>query len=189
MKQEKRDRRSERSRQLIREAMLELLVGARFEQITVQAILDRANVGRSTFYAHYYDKEDVLANIAEEQLKALSGQLLERGAGEQLIPSLELFQHVQSHVEYFQALQQGQGRKALWDSAQASLSCTIHQALADSAMGRCQTTVPAEVTAQYLAGALLNLVRWWMEAGMPYTPQTMDRFFQQLALPGVLTRD
>jgi AcrR family transcriptional regulator len=111
MKQEKRDRRSERSRQLIRNALLDLLFEQRFEEITVQAILDRANVGRSTFYAHYFDKADVLANIAEEQLKMLSGQLLERNGGEQLIPSLEIFQHVESHAHYFRALQQGQGRR------------------------------------------------------------------------------
>jgi Transcriptional regulator C-terminal region len=38
---------------------------------------------------------------------------------------------------------------------------------------------------QYLAGAFLNLFKWWLEADMPYTPEQMDRIFQQLALPGV----
>jgi AcrR family transcriptional regulator len=165
--------------------MLELLFAVRFEEITVQAILDRANVGRSTFYTHYFDKEDVLANIAEEQLETLTSQLVERDAWEQLIPSLELFQHVQGHAGYFRALQQGAGRRALWDAAQAALSRTIEHALVGTITNQSEPAVPPEVTAQYLAGALLNLVRWWLEADMPYTPQTMDRFFQHLALPGV----
>jgi hypothetical protein len=45
--------------------------------------------------------------------------------------------------------------------------------------------IPVAVASQYLAGALLNLLKWWLEADMPYTPPQMDQIFQQLALPGV----
>jgi hypothetical protein len=45
--------------------------------------------------------------------------------------------------------------------------------------------MPLTVVAQYLAGAFLNLLKWWLEAEMPYTPEQMDAMFQQLALPGV----
>jgi Transcriptional regulator C-terminal region len=38
---------------------------------------------------------------------------------------------------------------------------------------------------QYLAGAFVNLLKWWLEAEMPYSPERMDEMFQQLAMPGV----
>jgi hypothetical protein len=41
------------------------------------------------------------------------------------------------------------------------------------------------VVSAYLAGAFLNLLKWWLKAGMPYAPEEMDRIFRQLALPGV----
>jgi AcrR family transcriptional regulator len=64
VKQHKQDRRSQRTYHLVTTALLALLAEKRYEAITVQDILERANIGRSTFYSHYYDKEDVLQSIA-----------------------------------------------------------------------------------------------------------------------------
>lgn len=187
MKQEKRDRRSQRSRQLIRSAMLDLLFERRYDEILVQDILDRANIGRSTFYTHYFDKEDVLASIADEQLEMLSQQLSQREAGQGIIPSLEVFQHVHQNRQYFRAMLRGRAREALWDAAQTALSRTIEQALATSLAEKHSLLVPMTVVSQYLAGAFLNLLKWWLEAELPYSPEQMDDMFQQLALPGVWT--
>lgn len=65
MKQDKQDRRSQRTHRLVISAMLELMAEKTYDAITVQDLLDRANIGRSTFYSHYFDKEDVLASVAE----------------------------------------------------------------------------------------------------------------------------
>jgi AcrR family transcriptional regulator len=62
MKQHKQDRRSQRTYHLVRTAMMALLLEKRYDAITVQDILDRADIGRSTFYTHFYDKEDVLVS-------------------------------------------------------------------------------------------------------------------------------
>ena len=146
---------------------------------------NRANIGRSTFYTHYFDKEDVLANIAERQLELLSQQLSQREAGPGMIPSLELFRHVQQNHQYFRAMLRGRAREALWDAAQTALSRTIVQALATSVAETQAPPVPLTVVSQYLAGAFLNLLKWWLEAETPYSPEQMDNMFQQLALPGV----
>lgn len=59
MKQDKQDRRSQRTRRLVSSAMTELLREKRYDAITVQDLLDRAGIGRSTFYTHYFDKEAI----------------------------------------------------------------------------------------------------------------------------------
>jgi AcrR family transcriptional regulator len=165
--------------------MLDLIFERRYDEITVQDILDRANIGRSTFYAHYFDKEDVLASIADEQLELLRQQLAEREGEQGIIPSLELFQHVHQNRQHFRAMLHGRAREALWDAAQTALSRTIERELATSVSGQSAYGVPLSVASPYLAGAFLNLLKWWLEAEIPFSPEQMDAMFQQLALPGI----
>ena len=60
------DRRSQRTRRAIYEAFSGLLARKKYSQITVQEILDAADIGRSTFYAHFSTKEDLLREICDE---------------------------------------------------------------------------------------------------------------------------
>src|SRR5215469_17600853 len=95
VKQDKQDRRSLRTRNLINSALLKLLFERRYETITVQDILDGADIGRSTFYTHYYDKEDVLASIVEQMMGTFDQEFAQRNGEEGIVPGLELFEHVQ----------------------------------------------------------------------------------------------
>jgi AcrR family transcriptional regulator len=185
MKQHKQDRRSQRTYHLVNNAMMALLMEKRYDAITVQDILDRADIGRSTFYAHYYDKEDVLASITEQMLDVFSQRMQQSEAGHELLPGLELFRHVQQVHPHFQVLLRGQSGEVLLKTVQALLSKNIEQTLASAWSGKRSPSVPLAVVSQYLAGAFLNLLKWWLEAEMPYSPERMDEMFQQLALPGV----
>ena len=72
----RRDRRVERTQQLLRGALVSLIREKGFEALTVQDIIDRANVGRATFYSHFDNKEDLLVSGFEDlraSLKAVSG--------------------------------------------------------------------------------------------------------------------
>jgi AcrR family transcriptional regulator len=184
MKQDKQDRRSQRTRQVLRDALIALMGAKRYDLITVQDILDQANVGRSTFYAHYYDKEDLLVSEFERMLATLSQHI--GASGGQLLPSLGLFRHVQAHQHLYKALLQGRGVELLFQKGHTFMSNRVaEQITALQAQGQ-TPTVPVPIMADYLAGALLNLLRWWLSHDLPYTPEEMDRFFQRLALPGAL---
>jgi len=185
LKQHKQDRRSLRTYHLVNSAMMELLSETPYDAITVQDILDRANIGRSTFYAHYYDKEDVLASITEQMLDLFSQGMQQAEAGPELLPGLELFRHAKQMHQQLHILLKGQSGAVLLKTAQALLSKNIEQNLASALSEKRSPSVPLVVVAQYLAGAFLNLLKWWLEAEMPYSPERMDEMFQQLALPGV----
>ncbi len=185
MKQQKQDRRSQRTYQLVNTALMQLLLEKSYESITVQDILDRANIGRSTFYAHYFDKADVLESLAQQMLEGFSQQVQQAEAGRGIVPSLALFRHVRQHHRLFQVLLKGQGEEVLWKAGQAILSRTIEETLTTLCVGKPAPGMPLSVVAQYLAGAFLNLLKWWLSAEMPYSPEQMDAMFQQLALPGV----
>lgn len=185
MKQHKQDRRSQKTYHLVNSALMALLLEKRYDAITVQDILDRADIGRSTFYTHYYDKEDVLESVTEQMLNTFSQQIQQTGAGYELLPSLELFRHTQQMHQHFQVLLKGQSGEMLMKTAQALLSRNIEQSLASACAGKRSSSIPLTVVSQYLAGAFLNLLKWWLEAEMPYSPEQMDEIFRQLALPGV----
>jgi len=185
VKQDKQDRRSQRTRQLVSSAMMELLSEKRYEAITVQDILDRAGIGRTTFYTHYFDKEDVHAAMMEQMLERMSQQLSEKHTGQAIVPSLELFQHIQQDHKHFQAIAGGPTAERLWETMQTALGRTIEQGLLSGKKDKKHPSIPLKVVSSYLAGAFLNLLKWWLKSGMPYTPEEMDEMFRQLALPGV----
>lgn len=186
MKQQKADRRSQRTYRLVSSAFAELMVEKPYEEILVQDILDRADIGRTTFYAHYFDKEDVLDSIVAEQLEMLTHQIVHSTARQRVVPSLELFEHVyHSQNQQFLALMRSRAGEPLWEALQTALGLAIEPALSTLCAEKRSPSIPLPVVSEYLAGAFLTLLKWWVEASMPYPPEQMESIFQQLALPGV----
>ncbi|MGI8690548.1 MAG: TetR/AcrR family transcriptional regulator [Thermomicrobiales bacterium] len=182
MKQEKQDRRSQRTRGLVAAALLELMQEKRYDAITVRDLLDRAGIGRSTFYAHYFNKDDAMAAMLEEQMPR-------QEIGQGIVASLDLFRHIYEQPEQHAKIIQGvrsHTEDPLWEIVNALLSETIEQALIAACGEKSPPAIPLPLVAEYLAGTLENLLKWWIVAEMPYSPEEMDRFFQQLALPGVI---
>ena len=185
MKQQKRDRRSQRTQRLVSAAFAELMTERSYEKILVQDILDRAGIGRTTFYAHYFDKEDVLNHIVEQELAILIGHIAQAAQGQRIIPSLELFVHAYASAnQQLRALIGSSAGKPLLDALQAALCRMIEPMLSTICAERRSLPIPLAVVSAYLAGAL-TLFKWWVTADMPYPPEQMDSIFQQLALPGV----
>ena len=186
MKATKDDRRSKRTRKLLGDAIVSLILEKSYDLITVRDIVDRADVGRSTFYAHYSDKDDLFRSEFEELLGVLgsyAGQVeLE---GEQLVPSLELFRHIQEHHHLYKALVWGQGIDLLYKTGQDTLSSSIELNLRHLHPAEDDWKVPLPILSNFMASAFLALLKWWLDNSMPYSPERMDELFQQLVLPGV----
>lgn len=181
------DRRSQRTRQLLSTALVALMGEKRYDEITVQEIIDRANVGRSTFYAHYLDKEDLLVSNVTDVLDTLSRQMERHELGTQRTPPslAPLFQHVQQHYALYKALVRGQGIDMLHKKGHERLRMNIEQHLQQVVAAAHPPTAPLPLVADYMAGAIFTLLMWWLEHELPYPPEEMDRVFHQLVLPGV----
>ena len=186
MKQQKTDRRSQRTYRLVNAAFAELVVEKPYDEILVQDILDRAGIGRTTFYAHYFDKEDVLDTIIEQELELLTRQIAHAAVKRRVIPSLELFEHAyHSQNQQFRALMRSRASEFLWEALQAALCRAIEPALSTLFAERRSPPIPLPVVSEYLASTLLTLFKWWVAADMPYPPEQIEHIFQQLALPGM----
>jgi AcrR family transcriptional regulator len=186
MKQQKADRRSQRTYRLVSSTFIELLLEKPYEEILVQDILDRAGIGRTTFYAHYFDKEDVLDSMTEQILEEFTHQIAHSPARQRVVPSLELFEHIyQSQQQHFRVLMRGHASEHLWQALQTALCRTIEPALSTFCVEKRSPPIPLPVVSEYLASAFLTMLKWWLAADMPYPPEQMEHIFQQLALPGV----
>src|SRR6266508_3725478 len=128
--QNKVDRRTQRTRQLLSNALVTLMLEKPYSAITVQDIVDRANVGRSTFYVHYKDKDDLLPSELGRLVEEL-GQTIERVQMKSnlLLPSLELFRHIQQFYPVYKAVTWQQGLGVVYKSVQDLLSRSIQNQL------------------------------------------------------------
>ncbi len=180
------DPRVRRTRDRLGDALIGLLLEKPFEAITVQQVLDRAGVGRSTFYLHYRDKHDLLVSDMDEFLERMASQL-ERGAeaSRRVAPVRELFRHAGEQCSLHAALS-ASGRLAdFLDLAQGHFARGIERRLAGQAAARHLTAAQRALLSQAMAGALLALLSWWIERDAPESPESMDETFHAMVWQGV----
>lgn len=186
MTDENLDRRSQRTRETLTQALLELVKKKHYDQITVQDIVEQANIGRSTFYAHYENKDALLLSGFEQQLAFLAEQIVFDEEYQLKFDTSAMFQHVYGHYEIYRTLIWGSGFKLLIEDGHAVLSEKIEERLACLLSTQPDSlSIPLSVLACALAGQILILLKWWLDNKMPYDSERMDEFFQQLIMPGV----
>lgn len=186
VKTQKDDRRSRRTRQVLGDALVELMLEKQFDKITVQDILDRADVGRSTFYAHFTDKESLLISQIEHVIHELEEYAPESGSIHHgLLPSLELFRHVKEQRRLMQAFVWGRGAEILTLGFQDQVCKIIEQNIHTMTGDAVTFSVPLPVVAKFVASTFLMLLRWWFDEDMQHTPEQMDAMFQKLVMPGL----
>lgn len=182
MKTNKRpDRRIQRTRRQLNGALVALIIEKRFDDITVQNVIDRAGVGRSTFYSHFRDKEDVFEQQWEQFIERLAGEIKwsEAGTGS-FVPVRSLFQHLQEAQSFYRGLVRSGKIDPILKSGIEYLGRKIEAALKQ---GVVKPWIPIPILANYLASELFALLKWWLDEGMPYTPESMDEIFHRLINP------
>ena len=182
------DARVRKTRDALGDALVALMQELPFESITVQHVLDRAKVGRSTFYSHYSDKDDLLMSGAEEFFEAISFALSVHGdKSDRVFPVRELFEHLQDAREFYSALVKSGKLNANLEMAQGQFARGIERRLAELPRGEAIAAAHRSAIAFAQAGALLSLLSWWIDRGMKETPQDMDQLFHRMFWQGVAT--
>ena len=178
---DKNDRRSQRTRHLLSEALVELIREKDYSAITVSDIIERANVGRSTFYAHYRDKDTLFVGELDRVIEVLSQRI--PGQEEMpYFPSLGLFRHVGEEYQLYKALVWTPGIDLLIRHMQKSLSQRVENGLRESGK---KFKIPLPILANYVTGSFLTLLKWWLENKMNYTADQMNDMFKRLILTGI----
>lgn len=186
MSQQAQDRRSKRTQQALIDALLALLSTKHYDSISIQDIVDKANVGRSTFYAHYQTKDDLLVMGFGRVLDMLLGFVILRETDNHLeLDTTALFEHARGHYELYKTLAWGSGLDLLTRNGHNSLSLKIQERLTQLMTGKDLSSVSLSILSYHLAGSLLLLLKWWLDNKMPNSPEQMNEIVQQLVMPGV----
>jgi len=184
MDQQRQDRRSQRTQQALMDALIALLAVKHYDEISINDIIDHANVGRSTFYAHYQDKDDLLKSGFERVLDMLIHHISFGEADQDLqLDTTQLFRHAQGHYELYRTLVWGSGFDLLTKDGHAALSAKFQENFTQLLSGKPEPSIPLAVLSYSMAGTLLILLKWWLDNKMPYSPEYMDGIFQQLVMP------
>lgn len=188
MKHLKVDRRTNRTRQSLKGALIKLILEKHYDQITVQNIIDRADVGRSTFYTHYRDKEDLFRDDWETFLgffiQLFDFENIKKG---RFVPIKEVFQHLMDFHPLYRALIKSGKTDRLFRIGQSHLAKAIEDKLMILPSDEQPVVVPVAVLANFLAAEIFALLKWWLDHDMPYPPERMDKIFHQLIGPGFRT--
>jgi AcrR family transcriptional regulator len=191
MSAEPTDRRVRRTQDLLRRALLALIQEKGYDRITVQDILDRADIGRSTFYGHYRDKDDLLragfedirAEFAAERDAAEKGT---RSNVEFLEPVHAVFDHVGRHRQFWGPLSRKGGADLVTRILRESVSDLAREHLRSQFPDATADPTRREAAIQFVTGACMGLLIWWLENdAVPYTAEEIQSIFRQLATQGV----
>ena len=181
----KTDARVRRTRDALGDALIALMQEKAFETITVQEVLDRAHVSRSTFYTHYSDKDDLLMSDSEEFFEAISMALSEHGdISDRVFPVKEFFTHLADVQPFFKALVKSGKFQENMELARGHFARGIERRLSELPRGKSIAANERSAIAFTQAGALLSLLTWWLDHGMREPPEQMDEIFHRMVRNG-----
>jgi AcrR family transcriptional regulator len=169
------DRRVQRTRRQLREALLALLGERRYEAISIQGIVDRANVGRSTFYAHFASKDALLYSEFDGWLMSLVQHAAARGEEAHFRFSLPLLRHISEQRRFAEATIAGSA-----EPVRARILTILAKVARRELSSRHRTGSRRSIegTAHAVAGAFLGTATWWLRNAPSLKPEAVDHVFQ-----------
>lgn len=187
----KTDRRVERTRELLQRALIELINERGYDPITIQDIVDRANVGRTTFYWHYNSKDELFISCHEAIIsKFRIGALHPLSREEMLAPNAppgltSAYRHLDQARPLLYSIFQGKDSllilRRLRDSNAQEIEANLRLAFEEAS-----SVVPLDVLANYLAGAQIALMQWWLEKRQPHTLESLAHTFHRLQRAAII---
>lgn len=209
------DRRARRTRRVLKDALLALVLEKGYDAVTVEDITQRADLGRTTFYLHYRDKEELLleaiGSIANDLIARLppsawhvtvagtgavlgtaaSGTMEAKpaAANERVKDAILItFLHAAENAQLYRIILRGEGATKARKRLQTIISQKASELVAESVQaGLAHPRLPAGIFADYFAGALMATITWWLESDLPYPPEEMAEMFRMLIFQGGLS--
>lgn len=178
------DLRVRRTHKLLWEALMALLTERAFGQITVKEICERAMVHRTTFYMHYADKDALL----EQGIHHMHDALIAEVDVPPHVFSIDhpppyfvhLFTHVAEHQHFYQVMLCGEGVGRFQKLFKEYLVENAEIKIRAFSSKKKQPPFPPAFHAQYLAGAVISTLAWWLENDLPYSPRHMAQYLFEI---------
>ena len=181
----RQQKRKLRTRNLIKDTTLALLIEHGFNNITIQQITDTADLARGTFYVHFGDKDEVVWEFVEEmmlEIEQISTTLPMETPDQHYAKWIALFAEIQKHQQLIEVILGPKGDVKLVGRFQAFLAQVMERRLVEDNTPFMVGT-PRPVAARLLAGALSQLLLWWFEQAEEVSTEEIATHFFALVRP------
>ena len=177
------DRRAARSRDLLLDALRSLMAERGFERLTTQNLIDRAGVGRATFYAHFQNKDELLV-ASVGRLRAWLEAMGQRDRDVHFGFMLPFFDHLASHRAIYRTTFERESEVSVERHIRAMMLELVRAELvANRSAG--QDDAAIELATQFVVSTFWSVVVWWMGGGGMQSPAEVNAIFLRLARPGL----
>jgi AcrR family transcriptional regulator len=178
------DRRVTKARRALKEALVALILERGFEAVTVQDIIDRADVGRSTFYAHFVDKYELLLEAFRDPGAPPPDMSRQRRGDPPFAWTLEMFRHIESGRRLYRALLGRQGGAFARQEFERWIERSVRDELAWLGLIQGRDPRQIDMVVAFVVSAFTGFLTWWLDAEEA-PPEEVDGAFRALVLPGV----
>jgi AcrR family transcriptional regulator len=186
--QRRTDRRIERTKRRLHEALLGLIDKKRYAAISIRDVTEAADVGRSTFYSHFTSKEELLFTAFERGLRDLATRATASGErGRTFHFSLPLLRHIGEQRRFALAMLADDASAMIRRKTAVILTDVVKVELERMPSVKHERTfhldakTAREAEARAIVGAYLGLVEWWLASGTKVSAEAVDAMFQQIA--------
>ncbi len=184
------DRRQKKSREAIFNAFTSLLSEKNYNQISVQEIIDTADVGRTTFYAHFETKDYLLKDLCEE----LFGHIIDTAMG---LPHghyhyscgnatdsvfLHLLRHLQENDRNILELLSSQNNDLFLRYFKSNLKKLIISQYAQKGLLK-NSKLPEDYLVNHITSSFVETVSWWLSHDMKESPEQITEYFLKTIEP------
>lgn len=186
------DKRIRRTHRLLREALIELITEQGYDSLRVEDILQRADIGRTTFYTHFKDKRALLQHIADVFDSRYQDDLAKRFLDEDgqipLVAVQKVFESFERNAPFFGMVLESRDVPILYERVTHAFHDLFARLLREQTERlQLDPTVPLPILTEFYVGALFALGKWWLSNGMrPYTAAEMAQMFFDLDRHGRL---
>lgn len=179
------DRRVQRTRKLLRESLMALILEEGYDAISIQDITDKANLGRATFYLHFKDKDELLLEVMEMFMGDFMDQVPQLSKAQWRLEDtkaiIKLFDFAAEHYDLYRILIIGSGgitaSRQLHNTVAENIKACIQQEIDE--LGA-KPVIPPDFIANHFAGSLLATIYWWLDNDLPYSVEEMATMFQKV---------
>lgn len=182
------DRRQQKTRKAIMGAFTRLLSRKNYNKITIQEIIDEADVGRTTFYAHFETKDTLLQELCLELFdhiieSAVNGTHIHGLYSDGIAPQsvfCHLLQHLQENDSNILDLLSGENSELFLRYFKEGMSGLVQtQITARAGKGH----LPEDFLVNHISSSFVSMVQWWIKGGMKETPEQLDEYFRKVIDP------
>lgn len=182
------DKRTEKTLDAIYKAFTDLINTKDYDDITIQDILDKSNVGRSTFYTHFKTKNDLLLKISKDIFEhVFSHSLQEEKSHDFSKESIYDFKHLVTHILYhvrdekdlIRGILLSKGNGLFLDEFRRHLLIFANSYFNNYPYSK-NNLIPLELKKQLLCDGFIVILKYWINDGFNETPEVLTEYFVSL---------